>query len=142
NTNIWPYPNNNALGATYRYDTNIANYPNSGVAFDDAVLVLGYRYNQRWKNQATFQTYVNNDAASLNIFQHDFVDGYAHGPLMVGFHWPITTDADSGRVNLPWPGSDNFNHFFTTQELFDNNKVGRLADHLRLAGTNTLSSYD
>src|SRR5207247_6252917 len=57
----------------------------------------------------------------------DFVDGYTHGPPMTNTSWQVPSDSDTAgvtpRVTLGWSGSDNPNHFFTSQDFFDRAKT-------------------
>ncbi|MCX6916716.1 MAG: hypothetical protein NT167_27340 [Verrucomicrobia bacterium] len=67
---------------------------------------------------------------------------------MTGTSWlpSGTPDPDQLRVtqNISWPGGDNPNHFYTTQDLFDNSKTASMLspkefsfiDRLKMAGTN------
>jgi hypothetical protein len=50
-------------------------------------------------------------------FQNDDIDEYSDGPLMTNAFLPLENDIAS----LPWAGSDNTNHFFDMQELFNTN---------------------
>jgi len=84
------------------------------------------------------------------------VDGYSGGPLMTNYWgWNLIVDQDQAQLRPTknwWPGGDNVNHFFTTQEFFDRKKTDypglrapynpwTFTDHLWSAGTN-VSSYD
>src|SRR5258706_1704420 len=106
NPNFWDYR---------FYDTNTATFlSSSGLAFEDAAAILQYRYAGNYNN--TLSSFNNLYGATAgNIFDNDFFDGYARGPLMTSLS-PLTTNNDN--VNLPWSGADSTNHFFTTQDLF------------------------
>ena len=155
NTNMWFIPPPAGLGSLtttpyYRYDTNIAS-ASQGSGFEDAASLLRYRYASNYANLATVKNLFG--ANGVNAFRNDFVDGYSSGPLMTGTH--LTNDYDqlaapglSRPTRFSWPGSDNPNHFFSTQDLFDKSKtaIGIVAgvtftDRLLAAGTNR-SSYD
>ena len=141
NTNLWP---------GYYYNTNLQGRitdASTGAAADDAASVVRYRYGAGLASAANLY-----GPAGVSAFGADFVDDYSGGPLMTGTWWPPLgpPDADAARVKLPWPGADNPNHFYTTQDLFDRSKFptaggGRPAytfvDRLRMAGTNA-DSYN
>jgi len=130
NTNFW-----SPLGYNYRTD----GAANLGAGFDDAAALLRHRYQGNFHNLASVQNLFG--PAAANAFTHDMFDGYSAGPLMMDTA-PLTTDADVGRVNQPWPGAESPERFFTTQDFFDPAKVSlNFFDRLRQAGTNT-SSYD
>jgi len=125
------------------YDYRAANpmpTANFGVAFDDAYSLISYR-NLDFPNPAK-------SVASLfglpgaAAFRTDHLDGYsAAARPMTGTSY-LANDPDQGLVGFHWFGADNTNHFFTTQDLFDPNKVGAgFASRLSAAGT-TNNSYD
>jgi hypothetical protein len=142
NTNQWPYPVadpvNNYAPYAYNYqDTSIAN---TGAAFDDSVAILRYRYNNSWANLGNVSSFFG--AARARAFGFDYVDGWSHGnPLMTTTWWsPAGGDPDKNLDSrgTGWPGSDNPNHFYTMQELFDTNKTSiPFVNRLISAGTNT-----
>ncbi len=152
NTNMWLISSPLGLGSAYFYSTDLTQ-PNRGAAFDDALSVLRYRYYGPgtrpflWSVDALF------GSPGTYAFCNDFIDGYTDGPLMIGTQLPTVLDPDLApkpRTAGPWSGSDNANHFFTTQELFDRNKLNlglrspapvTLADRLLSAGTN-IDSYN
>jgi hypothetical protein len=145
NTNYW---------STYNYvpftpGSNPYLGPNTGFAFDDASALLRYRYSGSWNTLASVKTLLPNGAAP---FSADWMDGYSAGPIMLGTSWPSgTVDSDQARVNQSWSGAENPGHFFSTQDLFDQNKTRPLwlgakafsfTDRLLLAGSDTNSSYN
>ena len=116
NTNAW-----NAGGwPNYFYNTNPA-VPSTGTAFEDARDIVRYRYNYDWANLRSVSTLFG--AAGANAFRTDLMDGYGRGPYMAGPNLP-TLDADqiNNNVGFGWPGAENPNHYFTTQDFFDPNK--------------------
>jgi hypothetical protein len=147
NTNLWPFSVPNTLGfAPYNYFANPA-IANTGTAFEDAVAFMRYRYATNWHALASVSTLFTNGA---NAFLHDGIDGYSAAimPNISGF--PL--DPDGSPVNLtgfPWSGGGNPNHFFTTQDLFDNSKTASMLKpnqysfitRLNIAGAQT-NSYD
>jgi len=140
NTNIW-----NPLSAQYRYvPTSFGN--NRGVAFEDALSLLRYRYLGGWRfNLSGVEALFGGpNGPGSRAFSFDLVDGYTHGPLMTGF-W-LTNDFDPPQLKLGWAGADNPNRFFDPQEFFDRSKMGsapvNFADRLRMASTNSESTYD
>jgi hypothetical protein len=139
NTNEWDPPLN-----PYVYQ-NIP-YNNIGYAFDDARALLTYRYNNDFRSLTPISKIFS--PVGVTAFTSDNIDGYTYGsPLMIGFELPGGLDPDFNLRNLPWVGTDNTNHFFTHQELFDPTKteinVGPpgFIEHLNQAGTN-VSTYD
>ena len=136
NPNVW---NAGAL-PNYFYNTNLA-ASSTGTAFEDARDLVRYRYNGNWANLRN----VNQLFGSLgaNAFRTDGADGYGRGPLMTGSGLPqVDPDNTLNNVNFGWPGADNPNHFFTTQDLFDPAKSSvNFVNRLGFAGTG-LSSED
>lgn len=146
NTNAWQ---------TYAYNTNL-NFFSTGVAFDDARSFVLYRSRgdrNQWLPRASVSGLFGADG--VTAFQRDYVDGYTAGPLLVDYRgWnhqlPLSPlDPDNTRVNRHWPGADNPDHFFTTQDFFNPNKAGAypqggftFVDRLMQVQTNSLSSYD
>jgi hypothetical protein len=136
NTNLWnpgPLPN-------YAYNTNIA-VSSTGTAFDDARDIVRYRYAGDWNNlRSVSQLFGGLGAAA---FRTDLADGYGRGPLQLGPGLPgLDPDLTLNNVSFGWPGADNPNHFFTTQDLFDPAKSSaNFVTRLLLAGTGA-SSYN
>jgi hypothetical protein len=145
NTNMWPYPLDNANGSHYDYQLNPAAL-SRGSAFDDALGVLRYRYNGNFKNLASVANLFG--PVGVNVFTGDGLDGYTDGPLMTNWFLP----GESGQpdpTSFSWVGADNPQHYFTTQELYDRSKtaigigpaIRTFSDRLVAASTN-VSSYD
>jgi len=128
NTNFW----------TYNYNRPIPPFAaNVGTAFEDAFSFLRYRYANNLNNLSTIQALF---PAAAIAFTRDSIDGYADGPLMTDVFGLRLTPDDTTRRR--WPGSDNPQHFFNTQDFFDVNKVSApFVNRLRTAGTNN-SSYN
>lgn len=124
NTNQWlavPPPS----PSYYDYQPLLA--PNgvaSGRAFFHAQQLLNYRYNGTYNNLYSVNQLLG--AVGSGIVQNDFNDEYGGGaPFMTGTRLPIfDPDSQNSRTPEGWPGADNPNHFFTTQDLFDGSKVG------------------
>jgi hypothetical protein len=156
NTNLWPLAQPNLYNfQPYNYDITYPNpVANGGAAFDDAFALLRYRYANTWNNLANVRSLLGSPGATA--FSPDLMDGYSAGPLMTGTSWPppgsIPPAINLTRVteNWPWPGADNPNHFYTTQDLFDQSKTRNpnagpktfsFTDRLLMAGTNN-DSYN
>ena len=147
NTNLWPFPAGNAFGTAYNYDPFSAT-GNTGSAFDDALAVLRYRYNQNW-NGSLYSVASLFGPNGVSAFSADYIDGYTGGPVMTGLWWTPPSDRDTpARTRLGWWGSDNTNHLWDTQDWFDpaKTKVGitaglGLPDRLNIASTN-IDTYD
>jgi hypothetical protein len=140
NTNIWA-----TNSAPYHYYSDPTTYtlPNRGVAFDDALSLLRYRYFGNLASVSSVQSLFG--TVGIKAFGADFIDGYSAGPPMIGTRWlsASATDLDSTRVTKSWPGSDNTNHFFSTQDFFDPTKVSApFVDHLTMANADTNSTYN
>ena len=141
NTNISPY-----LYSPLTDPTRVA-----GTAYEDALGLLAYRYN------GTLGTLKSMNAAfpasvGPAIFRGDYVDEYMFGNLMTNLWWRFNASAGVGDADpaaYPWTGSENTNHYFTTQDLFDKSKtqtllgpgVSGFTDRLLAAGACT-DSYD
>lgn len=147
NTNFWQGPN--TFATPYVYVTNRA-VQSRGAAFEDAASLIRYRYDSSYNNlRSAAQLF---GPVGRLAFGTDGIDGYSDGPLLSGTALPADDDLYSPnrppRVDYPWSGADNPNHFFTTQELFDKAKTSPqlpnqfgFTDRLQIASTNT-SSYD
>lgn len=148
NTNFWPFPQGTPYGAPYFYDFNNATRvaDNRGAAFDDALSLLRFRYNSQRRSLASVFNTFGLDGA--NSFRFDRLDGYTRGPVLTtNTVWQALTDLDD--PNQPWPGADNPNSYFSTQDLYDKSKTAlqlpqgllSFSDRLYMAGTN-VDSYN
>ena len=119
----------------------------AGNAFSDAEAIYRYRLNGNVGN--SYNLNLNSAGAhfaggALGL-QNDNIDQYSDGDLMRDIALNESRNLD--QVNLPWPGADNPNHLFTSQDFFDPNKVAKgvpfpnFVDRLTLAGTQT-DSYN
>jgi hypothetical protein len=126
----------------YDYQRDDPYVQSRGTAFDDARGILTFRYGSGLRR---FDQVL---PLGVSAFQTDFIDGFGSAlPLMTNKFLPVA-DPDVGRTASPWPGGDNTNHFFTTQDLFDRRKTVTdpplpltFSDRLRSAGYGA-SSYD
>jgi hypothetical protein len=137
NTNIWQPPNDPynyyALGTYLK--------ANTGVAFEDALSLLRYRYAANYGNLLS----VNNlfGLRGTTAFLRDGIDGYTHGVAALGTAWK----ENDNPVLKGWPGADNTNYFFAVQDLFDRTKTGisvtgpTFSDRL-IASTTSSNTYD
>ena len=144
NTNEWAAK---LLPDNGYYAYNMPNNNNLGVAFNDALALLSYRYNYSYSTLSTADSLFNflPTKASV-IFPFDGVDAYTDGGLQTS----LNTNADfvfADPTGKPWVGSDNPNRFFSISEFFDRSKtqngiVGQgFTDRLMQAGR-TNSTYD
>ncbi len=106
---------------SYNYYTNI-NFANSGVAFDDALGLLQYRYGTNFNNLASVQDLYGNIGAYA--FSNDLIDAHITSPFpMTGLR---LSSVDYDYNLRPWPGSLNTNaaasSFFDTFELLAPNR--------------------
>ena len=129
NTNIWsasPLPN--SLYYNYGGNSGAVNY---GIAFNDALSVLAYRYNN---NYTTLSNAASLYGFTANPFIGEGIDLYDNFAVL-----------NNTLLNEPWVGADNVNHFFSLpDELFNTNEVGiPFVNRLTSAGTNadTYSRY-
>jgi hypothetical protein len=123
NTNIWL--STAPPASAYYYYSQPASR-NQGIAFEDALSLLSYRYNY------TYSSLASGPAAFVN----DGIDEYSDGALMTSTALP----PDNNGINN-WAGSDNTNHFFDlTADLFDISKITptNFIYRLEQAGTNTV----
>ena len=147
NTNLWPGPEQ-ITPLHYEYFWTNTSVANNGSAFDDAVAFMRYRYATNWHALASISSLFTNYGRSA--FLRDGIDGYSATVMFnaSGF----SKDPDGNPIDLtafPWPGGDNPNHFYTTQDLFDNSKTASMLspgvpsfiDRLKMAGTNN-DSYN
>ena len=141
NTNIWLQPRYQYNGA----DSQLG-LPNVGLAFDDALSLLRYRYDARplgGPNQFTLPSLAQLYPVAVPLFTSDLIDSSSMGSTL-----RIQSDPDvPGR---PWPGGFSTNHYFSTQDLFDRTKTARgvaasvvsFSDRLTSAGQDTRNSYN
>jgi hypothetical protein len=140
NTNEW----DNSLNQPYNYFE--PGSANTGLAFEDALSLLSYRYAYNYANLPS----VSSLFARWPVFELDNIDGYSDGPLMTGFQLPgdSTIPPLNDNPALPWAGADNTNHFFDMQDLFDTNKTAigitgnNFTTRLLAASEDTNSTYD
>jgi hypothetical protein len=137
NTNIY------AWGGRYVYQP-LGGFIN-GNAFVDACSILTSRYgglNYPASLAPVSALYLNGKPS----FDRDHIDGYSAGPILT-INSTYGTDPDfqpTARTTQPWPGADNTNHFFQTQDFLDVDEtspsfVQRLANVS--ARTNTYDRY-
>ena len=134
NTNIYGW------GGNYTYDP-LASGAVSGNAFINAESLYRYRLNGvtgiAYNNLANVNNLFNGTAGPT-LFGQDMIDQYTDGLLQTG----VGVAGENDNSANPWPGADNPNHFFTTQDLFDASKTSvDFTDRLSQVGTNN-SSYD
>jgi hypothetical protein len=117
NTNVW----NNPLNNPYDYRRWQGN-PNLGLAFEDAAALLRYRYAFNYNTLSPADLVFANNA---NVWLNDGINMYSDGfpRFMTGTALPVETSGTGDQPTRSWLGSDNTNHYFTTQDLFDRAKV-------------------
>jgi hypothetical protein len=114
NTNYWGYI----------YSRPHGNFANAGWAFSDAFSILRSRYNGNYNNLLSSDAYYGGkshqevSSRADYAFQNDLIDEYCDGPLMTNRDL-IAPENPPDPIYQPWVGSDNPNHFFTPQDLFD-----------------------
>lgn len=110
NTNVGAW---GPLNLTYNYITN-QGVPSSGVAFDDARMILRHRYEGNLSRLASARALLNLPLGP-NPFTTNAIDYYSDGPLGPS----LTPDP----ISVAWSGSPNPNGYYDIQELFDTNKT-------------------
>jgi hypothetical protein len=159
NTNLWPTTVASKFGFFpyfYQVDPfqpNNLSLPNTGAAFDDAVGLLTYRYNNNLRSLANVSQLFG--VPGRDAFTGP-LDVYSAGPLMAGTVWPppgfVNPNQTRVTQNDPWSSSANPIRFFTPQDFFDERKTAAniprvqpttwtFTKRLVTAGTND-SSYD
>jgi hypothetical protein len=124
---------------SYSYDPQNVNL---GVAFDDMYSILRYRYAASPSSPPPLRSVVQILGAGATApLSTDGVDSYP-STVMMGTMLP--TDPDSpGRLQWPWAGSDNPNHFLTPQDFFSPTKTSpAFTNRLLTALANTGDPYD
>lgn len=136
---------------SYAYFSSTNQY-NRGAAFEDALEVLKYRYDDDYKLLVPLDspTWIPGQSAYddisrliykgedlrlrrtdvLDRFGYDLSDTYADGPLQLTafMHegsdsaWKDWDNEDNQHLKLAWVGSDNPKRFFDVQELVDDSK--------------------
>ncbi len=147
NTNIWPAY---SKVSPYRYSTNLNN-PSSGLAFDDASLLVRYRRTTVSPLLASSQEFLARDSGSTptlfaNQLKNDGVDLYSDGPIASSLGEVLRGVRDNDQPTKPWAGSDFTNSFTEPSQLFSLSVDGTSNFSKRLAGlgqyTSPLSTYD
>jgi len=135
NTNIY------AWGGPYTYQPGTFV---GGNAFVDATSILTNRYGGWLNYQSRLSSVKNLYFNGPLAFANHSIDAYTAGPLMFTAA-SLYNDPDlnpTPRAVYPWPGADNTNHLFSTQDLFDPTKTSlNFATRLQAAGTN-IDTYD
>ncbi len=114
NTNAGPW----GSWSSYTYDLVNGSMIAGGTAVLDAGSLLGYRYGYPNGRLASVSTLFSNGPS---VFRNDGVDGYTTSLLFNSPGFPH--DPDISLTGYPWSGADNPNHFFTTQELFNESET-------------------
>lgn len=144
NFNAWP---------GYSYVTGNVFAPSIGLAFDDALALLQYRYtsNSILVNPQSVQGYFGADG--VRAFTQDYIDGYSDGPLQLDLNRPVNQATPPFNVleddvtTRPWPGSDSPSQFFDIQELFTVSDItgpslGQFTNRLISISNTNLSTYN
>ena len=137
NTNAWWNP---TPGYFYSQNNTL---PSTGAAFTSANDFLNYRYgNKGYPALTNASAILANPPGTLAAALASYnIDAYGDGPLMLG---PSTNEnlplADD--PTLAWSGSENPNHFFSTQDIFSQMPQG-FRSELSILGTSndTYNAY-
>lgn len=139
NTNIW-----NTTANPYNYRATLppaGSLYNTGFAFDDARAFISYRYGYNYLNQlpASGQFPAGGGLASLRTNNIDiFSDGFSSGRFMYGTVLPAATQVPTRS----WAGSDNTNHYYTTQDFFDPTKTSAGFTNRLILASQQKDTYD
>ena len=128
---------------SYAYFSSTNQY-NRGAAFEDALEVLKYRYDDDYKLLVPLDspTWIPGQSAYddisrliykgedlrlrrtdvLDRFGYDLSDTYADGPLQLTAFMQDWDNETNQHLKLAWVGSDNPKRFFDVQELVDDSK--------------------
>ena len=135
NTNQWNPPTvENPAVNPYIYQQPVAK--NTGVAFEDALSLLSYRYGFAYNSLASANNYF------ANTVNYPFnVDGYSDGPLQTTLDPNPALPTDN--LTFRWAGADNPNRYFSLPtDLFDPTKLpATLINRLQTAGASP-ATYD
>lgn len=137
NTNIW-------TANEYRgYESPLGTYRPSGKAFEHALGVIGYRYNDRVSSLLPLgASFTGRDT---NNFISDQIDTYGDGPI-IAYNGPRQIlNNDNDPVSRPWPGSDNPNTLVDVQEILipkGSSNWNSMATDLQRVSKLSLASYD
>ena len=93
--------------------------------FFDAGSLLAYRYANNLTNlnsqlASVYSLFPNN---GVNVFSYDGIDGYSTALLLNSSGFAQDPDAAKNTTRHAWSGADNPNHFYTTQELFNESET-------------------
>ena len=111
NPNYWDY----AYQATNNAGL-VSQSPSAGQAFTDANGILQFRYGGNYQTLERIYP----AAANLLLSPSNQIDYYDFGQLMTNY---VPTAPTQDNPAYPWSGSDNTNHLFTLQDLFDPQNV-------------------
>lgn len=132
--------NTNGWGGAYTYDPLVSGTV-SGNAFISAESLYRYRLNGASGTAYNGLASVNNlfnGTPGPTLFAQDMIDEYTDGLLQTG----VAVTGENDNPANPWPGADNPNHFFTTQDLFDPTKSSVDFTNRLLTVSANNSSYD
>ncbi len=140
NTNTWFV---NAPQLPYRYTTNLTS-PSSGLAFDDASILL--RQRRVSPNTLAFsQDFLTRDTgvsgSFANQFRNDRVDWFSDGPIATSLGEVMHGTADNDVSDVRWAGSDYTNSFNDLNQLFSPALDSTLGFANRISGTSTNNSF-
>lgn len=111
--------------------------PRSGPAYNDAKDLLTNRYAGNWANLARASDYF--PPLATTTFPVDLVDQYSDDPTVPGL---LASLVDNDLPARPWPGAENPNSYYTTQDFFSlSNRFRPFTSRLYDAGTRE-PSYD
>lgn len=115
NTNAWYGPLMPGYNPPSPYDYERPfGLRNTGVSFEDALLILSNRYAGNFSSLASASQEFPGGAAALAL---DNIDEYSDGGLMTNTA-NINESLVKDPILRPWSGSDNINHFFSSQDIF------------------------
>ncbi len=135
NTNNYAWPAISYLG--FNPASVSASTLPTGVAFEDARELLGFRYADTRRTLKPIDQVLSTNWTHIS---RNSIDDYGDGPFNI-YNGPLTLDND--RVRASWSGSDNTNAFFDVQQLLTTPNISRFSSRLRgIMTPNRLSTYD
>ncbi len=140
NTNTW-YVSSPQL--PYQYTTNLGT-PSSGLAFDDASILLRQRRVAQ-ANLAFSQDFLSRDTGVSGTFasqfRNDRVDWFSDGPIATSLAEVKYGTLDNDASDVRWAGSDYTNSFVDLNQLFNPSLDSTLGFANRLSGISTNNSF-
>ncbi|MGA2246967.1 MAG: hypothetical protein ABSH48_18395, partial [Verrucomicrobiota bacterium] len=137
NTNVWSGPLSLPNPSYYEYDQP-SGRNNRGVAFQDALSLVKWRYN-------TYPLpFANRLFVNSNPLRYNNIDNTSRGPLQTTLDYYRLFVAPPVTTGVSWSGADSTNHYFSLFDWLDGSKTGTginsLTNRLRAVGANAFAN--